>query len=108
MLCRAPGNIQPRAFPRPASAHFSPASNGSNRMISRCGQSSYWDVIRDREQHMGNYEIAVLVGWVIAVWALCSVLFSGAAKFENLGRSKRRWFLIELTAFIPYVGFIAV
>jgi hypothetical protein len=57
---------------------------------------------------MGNYEIAVLVGWAIAIWALCSVLFSDSAKFSNLGRSKSRWFLIELTAFIPYFGFIAV
>ena len=57
---------------------------------------------------MSNYTIAVLVGWVIAVWALCSVLFSAPAKFSNLGRSKGRWFLIELTALIPYVGFIAV
>ena len=47
---------------------------------------------------MGNYEIAVLVGWAIATWALCSVLFSDPAKFSNLGRSKWRWFLIELTA----------
>ena len=37
---------------------------------------------------MGNYEIAVLVGWAIAVWALCSVLFSDPAKFTALGRSK--------------------
>jgi hypothetical protein len=57
---------------------------------------------------MGNYTIAVLVGWAIAVWALCSVLFSEPEKFTNLGTSKRRWFLIELTALIPYVGFIAV
>jgi hypothetical protein len=57
---------------------------------------------------MGNYEIAVLAGWAVAVWAFCSVLFSDSAKFSNLGRSKRRWFLIELTAFIPYFGFIAV
>jgi hypothetical protein len=56
---------------------------------------------------MGNYAIAVIVGWVIAVWALCSVLFSDPVKFSNLGTSKRRWFFIELTAFIPYVGFIA-
>ena len=57
---------------------------------------------------MGYYEIAVLVGWAIAIWAFCSVLFSDPAKFSNLGRSKGRWFLIELTAFIPYFGFIAV
>jgi hypothetical protein len=57
---------------------------------------------------MGNYEIAVLVGWAIATWALCSVLFSESAKFSNLGRSKWRWFLIELAAFTPYFGFIAV
>lgn len=57
---------------------------------------------------MGNYEIAVLVGWAIAVWALCSVLFSHPSKFSNLGRSKWRWFFIELTAFTPYFGFIAV
>jgi hypothetical protein len=57
---------------------------------------------------MGNYEIAVLIGWAIAVWALCSVLFSESAEFSNLGTSKRRWFLIELTAFIPYFGIIAV
>jgi hypothetical protein len=57
---------------------------------------------------MGNFEIAVLVGWAIAVWALCSVLFSDPSKFSNLGRSKWRWFLIELTAFTPYFGFIAV
>lgn len=57
---------------------------------------------------MGNYEIAVLVGWAIAVWALCSVLFSDSSNFSNLGRSKGRWFLIELAAFVPYVGFIAV
>jgi hypothetical protein len=57
---------------------------------------------------MGNFEIAVLVGWAIAIWALCSVLFSDPAKFSSLGRSKRRWFLIELAAFIPYFGFIAV
>jgi hypothetical protein len=57
---------------------------------------------------MGDYTIAVLVGWAIATWALCSVLFSDPAKFSNLGRSKWRWFLIELTAFIPYFGFIAV
>jgi hypothetical protein len=52
--------------------------------------------------------IAVLVGWAIAVWALCSVLFSESENFTNLGTSKRRWFLIELTALIPNVGFIAV
>jgi hypothetical protein len=57
---------------------------------------------------MGNYEIAVLAGWAIAIWALCSVLLSDPAKFSDLGRSKGRWFLIELTAFIPYFGFIAV
>ena len=57
---------------------------------------------------MGNFEIAVLVGWAIAIWALCSVLFSDPAKFSSLGRSKGRWFLIELAAFIPYFGFIAV
>jgi hypothetical protein len=57
---------------------------------------------------MGDYTIAVLVGWAIAIWALCSVLFSDPAKFSNLGTSKWRWFLIELTAFIPYFGFIAV
>jgi hypothetical protein len=56
---------------------------------------------------MGNYEIAVLVGWAIAVWALCSVLFSDPAKFTALGRSKGRWFLVALAAFIPYFGFIA-
>jgi hypothetical protein len=56
----------------------------------------------------GNYTLAVLAGWAIAVWALCSVLFSGSAKFRRLGRSKWRWFLIELTAFTPYIGFIAV
>jgi hypothetical protein len=57
---------------------------------------------------MGNYEIAVLAGWALAMWALCSVLFSASAKFSSLGKSKWRWFLIALTAFIPYVGFIAV
>jgi hypothetical protein len=57
---------------------------------------------------MGDYEIAVLVGWAIAIWAICSVLFSESAKFSNLGTSKGRWFLIELLAFIPYVGIIAV
>jgi hypothetical protein len=56
---------------------------------------------------MGNYTIAVLVGWAIAVWALCSVLFSDPGRFSSIGKSKWRWFLIELTAFIPYVGFIA-
>ena len=56
---------------------------------------------------MGNYTIAVLVGWAIAVWALGSVLFADPANFTNLGTSKGRWFLIELTALIPYVGFIA-
>ena len=57
---------------------------------------------------MGNYTIAVLVGWAIAVWALCSVLFSDPGKFSALGRSKWRWFFIELTAFTPYFGIIAV
>ena len=57
---------------------------------------------------MGNYTIAVLVCWAIALWALCSVLFSEPDNFTNLGTSKGRWFLIELTALIPYVGFIAV
>ena len=57
---------------------------------------------------MGNYEIAVLAGWAIDIWALCSVLFSASAKFSALGKSKWRWFLIELTAFIPYFGIIAV
>jgi hypothetical protein len=57
---------------------------------------------------MDNYTIAVLAGWIIAVWALCSVLFSSPSKFSNLGRSKGRWFFIELAAFIPYFGFIAV
>jgi hypothetical protein len=57
---------------------------------------------------MGNYTIAVLVGWAIGVWAFCSVLFSNPEKFSNLGRSKWRWFFIELLAFTPYVGFIAV
>ena len=56
---------------------------------------------------MGNYTIAVLVGWAIAVWALCSVLFSDPDRFQSIGKSKWRWFLIELTAFIPYVGVIA-
>jgi hypothetical protein len=57
---------------------------------------------------MGDFEIAVLVGWAIAIWAFCSVLFSDPAKFRSLGRSKGRWLLIELAAFIPYFGFIAV
>jgi hypothetical protein len=57
---------------------------------------------------MGDYEIAVLVGWAIAIWAICSVLFSESAKFSNLGTSKGRWFLIGLLAFIPYFGIIAV
>lgn len=56
---------------------------------------------------MGNYEVAVLVGWVIATWAFFSVVFSRPAKFSNLGRSKWRWFLIALLAFMPYFGFIA-
>jgi hypothetical protein len=56
---------------------------------------------------MGNFEIAVLAGWVIAIWALGSVLISNPDKFSNLGTSKGRWFLIALTAFIPYVGFVA-
>ena len=56
---------------------------------------------------MGNFEIAVLVGWAIAVWTLCSVLFSHPSKFSNLGRSKWRWFLVALIAFTPYAGFIA-
>jgi hypothetical protein len=30
---------------------------------------------------MGNYTIAVLVGWLIALWALGSVLFSTSDKF---------------------------
>ncbi len=56
---------------------------------------------------MGNYTIAVLVGWAIAAWALCSVLFTDPGRFSSIGESKRRWFFIALTAFIPYVGFIA-
>jgi hypothetical protein len=57
---------------------------------------------------MGDYTIAVLVGWAIAVVAVGSVLFTDPDRFSAIGTSKRRWFLIELTAFIPYVGFIAV
>jgi hypothetical protein len=36
------------------------------------------------------------------------VLFSHSSKFSSLGRSKWRWFFIELAAFVPYFGFIAV
>jgi hypothetical protein len=36
------------------------------------------------------------------------VLFTNPDRFSAIGRSKWRWFLIELTAFIPHVGFIAV
>jgi hypothetical protein len=57
---------------------------------------------------MGNYQIAVLVGWAIAVWAMCSVLFSESAKFSKLGTSKGRWLLIAVLAFVPYFGIIAV
>jgi hypothetical protein len=57
---------------------------------------------------MSNYAIAVLVGWVIAAWMLCSVLFSDSGKFSDLGRSKGRWSLIAVTAFVPYFGIIAV
>ena len=57
---------------------------------------------------MSNYTIAVLVGWAIGVWAVFSVLFSDPAKFNNLGRSKWRWFFVELTAFVPYFGVISV
>src|ERR1700722_8787587 len=56
---------------------------------------------------MSNYAIAVLVGWAIAVWMLCSVLFSDSAKFSDLGRSKGRWSLLAVTAFFPYFGIIA-
>jgi hypothetical protein len=56
----------------------------------------------------GNYTLAVLAGWIVATWALCSVLFSASAKFRALGRSKWRWFLVALLAFFPYLGFIAV
>jgi len=57
---------------------------------------------------MSIYTIVVLVGWAIGVWAVFSVLFSAPTKFSNLGRSKWRWFFIELTALVPYFGFIAV
>ena len=57
---------------------------------------------------MGNYTIAVLVGWAIGAWALGSVLFSNPDNFSSLGKSKWRWFFIELLAFTPYIGFIAV
>jgi hypothetical protein len=56
---------------------------------------------------MGNYEIVVLVGWAIAIWAICSVLSSDSTRFSALGRSKRNWFFIAVAAFIPYVGIIA-
>jgi hypothetical protein len=57
---------------------------------------------------MSNYAIAVLVGWAIAVWMLCSVLSSDSGKFSDLGRSKGRWSLITVSAFVPYFGIIAV
>jgi hypothetical protein len=49
---------------------------------------------------IGNYTIAVLIGWAIAAWALRSELFSDSDKSSNLGRPKWRWFFVELTAFM--------
>ena len=57
---------------------------------------------------MSNFQIAVLVGWALALWMLGSVLSSESTNFSNLGRSKLKWFLLSLAAFIPYFGFIAV
>jgi hypothetical protein len=59
-------------------------------------------------QGVNGWEIAVLAGWAIAIWMFFSVLFSESSKFSNLGKSKLRWFLLALAAFLPYIGFVFV
>jgi hypothetical protein len=59
-------------------------------------------------QAVNGWQIFVLAGWAIAVWMFFSVLFSATVKFSNLGKSKGKWFLLSLAAFVPYIGFIFV
>lgn len=51
-------------------------------------------------------ELWVAVSWLLAVFMFCSVLLSVSGKFQYVGRSKLRWFLLSLAAFIPYLGLI--
>jgi hypothetical protein len=53
---------------------------------------------------VNGWQIAVLTGWAIAVWMFFSVLLSESGKFSDLGKSKLRWFLLSLAAFLPYIG----
>ncbi len=59
-------------------------------------------------QAVDGWQIAVLTGWAIAVWMFFSVLFSESSKFSDLGKSKLKWFLLALAAFLPYIGFVFV
>jgi hypothetical protein len=55
---------------------------------------------------MNGWTAAVLTTWVAALWGIGSITFSEPSKFRNLGKSKGKWFLIEVLGFIPYFGLI--
>jgi hypothetical protein len=53
-----------------------------------------------------GFEIAVFVGWAGCICSLISVARHSSSEFQSIGRSRSRWFWINVLGLVPYLGII--
>jgi hypothetical protein len=51
-----------------------------------------------------GFEIAVFVGWAGCILSLISVVRHSSSEFNSIGRSRSRWFWINILGVVPYLG----
>jgi hypothetical protein len=81
-------------------------SKSETRAESMLPIISHIPSIKGGERTMNWYEVALWTGWLASIWAILNVLSQPRAAFVTVGRTKRKWVVINVLGLIPYLGLI--